>query len=206
MIYYLGLFGVAVFAISGGLAAGEKKLDWVGVVALGVITSLGGGTIRDLLLQREQIFWIANTVYLWVALIASVFTIVCFRFIASPVRSLLIADAIGLAMFSILGAQVAELEGATPLVVLVMGVLTGVAGGAMRDVLTSEIPMVFRGTETLYSVASLGGVLTYLIAQQLGFHRDAAALSGVGVAVALRFAAIRWDIRLPVFHVPGRAE
>lgn len=111
IIYYLGLLGVAVFAISGALAAGRKGLDWVGVVVLAVVTSVGGGTIRDVLLNRQTIFWIEDPSYLWVALAASFFTIAYVRFFKPPTDALLFADALGLALFTIVGAQIAEAEG-----------------------------------------------------------------------------------------------
>jgi uncharacterized membrane protein YeiH len=206
LIDALGLIGVAVFAISGGLAAGRKGLDWVGVVSLGTVTALGGGTLRDLLLDRDEIFWIGDTSYLWVAIVSSVLTIFGFHHIGSPNTALRTADALGLALFTVLGAQIAELEGASPLVVVIMAVLTGVAGGAIRDTLASEIPLVFRSTETLYSVAALGGVLAYLAAQELGFPRAPASLSGVAAAAGIRFAAIFWDLRLPAFHVSEEAS
>jgi len=205
MVYILGLLGVAVFAISGGLAAGRKGLDWVGVVALGTVTALGGGTVRDVLLDREEIFWIGDTSYLWVAIVSSFLTIFGFHHLGSPTRALRVADALGLALFTVVGAQVAELEGASPLVIVIMAVLTGVAGGAIRDTLASEIPLVFRSTETLYSVAALGGVLVYLAAQGLGLARAPASLGGIGAAAGIRFAAIFWNLRLPAFHVTEEA-
>lgn len=171
IIYILSLLGVAVFAISGALAAGRKGLDWVGVVALAVVTSLGGGTIRDILLNRKAIFWIEDPAYLWIIFPAACFTIAYVRFLKPPMNALLIADALGLALFTIVGAQVAEAENAAALVVIVMGILTGVAGGVIRDVLSSEIPLLFRSTETLYSVAALGGVLVYLLLQEAGLNR-----------------------------------
>lgn len=201
MIYYFGLLGVAVFAVSGALAAGRKRLDWVGVVALAVVTSLGGGTIRDILLNRQTVFWIEDPTYLWVIVAASFFTIAYVRFLKPPINALLFADALGLALFTIVGAQVAEAEGVSTLIVIVMAILTGVAGGVMRDVLSSEIPLLFRSTETIYSVAALGGVLVYLLLQEFEVDKTLAALAGIAVVAALRFIAIVWKLRLPAFYV-----
>ena len=201
IIYYLGLLGVAVFAVSGGLAAGRKGLDWVGVVSLGVVTSLGGGTLRDVFLNRSFIFWIAEPSYLWAACGASCFTILYFRFFKPPVNALLIVDALGLALFTIVGAQIAEAEGASFPVIVVMAILTGVAGGVIRDILMNEIPLLFRSTETLYSVAALAGTLLYLALQELSIDRSVASLCGIALVAVLRFAAIFWKIRLPAFHV-----
>lgn len=201
LIYWLDLLGVAVFAISGALAAGQKGLDWVGVTALAVVTSIGGGTIRDVLLNREAVFWIADPTYLWVILAAAVSTIGYARLFKVPTNALRIADALGLALFAILGARIAEAEGVATPIVVVMGVLTGVAGGIIRDVLTNEVPLVFRSSEELYSVAALGGVLLYLGLQALELPRPLPALLGVALVAVLRFAAIVWKLRLPAFHL-----
>jgi uncharacterized membrane protein YeiH len=201
LIHGLNLLGVAVFAISGALAAGQKGLDWVGVVALAVVTSIGGGTLRDVLLNRDAVFWIADPSYLWVILCAAVLTIVYVHFFRIPANALRIADALGLALFTILGAQIAEAEGAPAPIVVVMGILTGVAGGMLRDVLLREVPPVFRPTEELYSVAALGGVLLYLFLQAINVPAIIAALFGIVLVAGLRLAAVIWKIRLPAFHV-----
>ena len=201
LIHVFDLLGVAVFAISGALAAGQKGLDWVGVVSLAVVTSIGGGTLRDVLLNRDAVFWISDPTYLWVILIAAVMTIIYAHFFRIPANALRIADALGLALFTILGARIAEAEGAPTLIVIVMGILTGVAGGMFRDVLIREVPMVFRPTEELYSVAALGGVLLYLLLQALTVPATVAAMFGVMLVAGLRLAAVIWKIRLPAFHV-----
>ncbi|MCL4137891.1 UNVERIFIED_CONTAM: hypothetical protein GTU68_039501 [Idotea baltica] len=187
--------------MSGALAAGEKSLDWVGVIALASVTALGGGTIRDVLLNRTDVFWIADTTFLWVILLSSFLTIAYVKFLKPPMNSLLIADALGLALFSIQGAQIAESEGAPFLIVVLMGILTGVAGGVLRDVLMNQIPFLFRASQPIYSVAAAGGILFYLLLQN--FEVDAAIASWLGVAViaALRLAAIVWKIKLPTFYV-----
>jgi uncharacterized membrane protein YeiH len=116
-------------------------------------------------------------------------------------KTLLYADAIGLALFTIIGAQIAESEGVTSLVVIVMGVMTGIAGGVLRDMMIGEIPLVFRSSETLYSIAALGGVLVYILLQQFGLDRTIASLIGIIVVAVIRFFAIERNIRLPAFHV-----
>jgi len=203
IVYSLSLIGVFVFAMSGALAAGRKGLDWVGVVALAVVTAIGGGTVRDVLLNRGTVFWIEQPEYVWVILAGAALTIVWVRFFEPPYKALLVADALGLAMFSIVGAQIAERQLVAFPIVVVMGVLTGTAGGVLRDVLTGEIPLVFRPTETLYSVAAVAGVVVYLLLARAGLGRIPASLSGVLVIAVLRFAAIRWRISLPAFHVSG---
>lgn len=201
MIYYLGLIGVGVFAISGALAADSKGADWIGVFCLAAATALGGGTLRDLLLQREAIFWIADPSYLWVVLAASVLTIGYVRFFKPPTHALQIADALGLAMFTIVGAKIAENYGVPPIIVVTMAVITGVAGGMLRDILANEIPMIFRASEPIYSVSAALGATVYLGLKHLGVQSQVATLTGVALIALTRFAAIIWKIRLPEFSV-----
>ncbi len=200
ILYVLGLIGVGVFAISGCLAAGRKGLDWVGVLALAVATAVGGGTCRDVLLNRDAVFWIADPNQLWVIVAVSFVTIFYVRYFKPPMKALLIADAFGLALFAIIGAQIAEAEQASPLIVVVMGVITGAAGGVIRDVLLNETPILFRASEPLYSVAALAGIVLYLSLQGLGLAVVPAAIAGMVLIAAIRLAAIIWKIGLPVFQ------
>lgn len=205
MIDDLRLFdflGVAVFAISGALAAGRKRLDLLGVVVIATVTAIGGGTIRDLLLDRNPVFWIAEPVYLYVIFAAALGTVVYARFFDPPDRALATADALGLAFFTVSGAQIAERGGVPAAVVVVMATMTGVAGGMLRDVLTTEIPLILRRGE-LYATAAIAGAIVYLAAQPI-VGRDAAALVGMASAFALRLAAIVWKLRLPEFSLRSR--
>lgn len=201
MLYLLDLLGVAVFSISGALAAGRKQLDLLGVVVVAVATAIGGGTIRDVLLDRHPIFWIDRPSYLVVATSAALFTIVFVRFRRPPHDSLQIADALGLALFAVSGAQIAEHEGLRAVIVVLMGTITGVAGGVVRDVLSAEIPLILR-RGNLYASAAIAGATAYLLLERLGLARQPAALLGMATVAALRFAAILWGLRLPVFKLP----
>jgi uncharacterized membrane protein YeiH len=144
------LLGVAVFAVSGVLAAGRKGLDVLGIAVIALVTAIGGGTLRDLLLDRHPIFWIANTTHLWVILGATVVTLGYVRLWIATRRALLVADALGLAFFTIAGVQITEQAGYSDLIALLMGTITGVAGGVFRDVLTAEIPLVMRPGPVCY--------------------------------------------------------
>jgi uncharacterized membrane protein YeiH len=201
--YALSLLGVAVFAASGALAAGRKGFDWIGVGAIAVMTAIGGGTLRDLLLDRHPIFWIADPAYLWVVLGAATVTLGYARRHHPPDSLLLVADALGLAFFTISGAQVAEQQGLPGLAVVAMGVITGTAGGVLRDVLCNEVPLLFGPLDTLYATAAIAGACAYLALQAGGVERDGAELVGMGLVAALRLAAIAWQLRLPGVRVHG---
>jgi uncharacterized membrane protein YeiH len=197
MRHVLDLAGVAVFAISGVLIAGRKQLDWLGVAIIAVVTAIGGGTLRDLLLNRHPIFWIADRTYLLVILAATGFTLFYVRFRIPNRRALLIADALGLAFFTIGGVQIAQQAGLSGLLAVLMGTITGVAGGMIRDVLCAEIPLILRRGQ-LYASSTIVGAALYLLLERAGVARDPAALIGMGTIAVVRFAAILWRLELPV--------
>lgn len=205
ILYFLDLLGVAVFATSGALAAGRKRLDLLGVAVIAMVTAIGGGTTRDLLLNRHPVFWIDDPTYLLVSLAAAALTLVSIRFRKPPGMSLLIADALGLALFTIIGARVAEQRNLPGVIVVLMGTITGSAGGLLRDVLTGEVPVLLRQPD-LYATAAIAGATAYLVFQSIGMDRTPAALLGVTTVAGLRLAAILWGVRLPVFPIPDDKE
>jgi uncharacterized membrane protein YeiH len=198
LLFVLNLLGAAVFAVSGVLAAGRKSLDLLGVMVVAIVTAIGGGTLRDLLLDRHPIFWFHETEHLLVIVAASVATLVYLRYRRPPDRSLLIADALGLALFTIGGTQVAVAAELPGVIAIIMGVITGVAGGVVRDILTAEIPLILRRGH-LYATASITGATLYLLLASTPMPRPLPALIGMSSVVLLRFASILWGLRLPVF-------
>jgi uncharacterized membrane protein YeiH len=199
----LDLAGVVVAAISGALAAGRKSLDLIGVAVVAVVTAIGGGTLRDILLGRP-IFWLTDTRYLATILIAAAGTVLYTRFRRPPDRALLIADAFALGLFAVTGAQVADTAHLAGLLVVLMGTMTATAGGAIRDVLLREIPLVMQGGY-LYATAAIAGTGLYATVRELGFNHSGAALVGIAVTIGIRLAAIAWRVRLPVYRLedPG---
>jgi uncharacterized membrane protein YeiH len=187
------------------LAAGRKRLDWLGVAVIAVVTAIGGGTLRDVLLDRNPIFWIADPTYLFVILAATAFTLFYVRIRIPNPRALLIADALGLAFFTIGGVQIAQMSGLTGLIAVLMGTVTGVGGGVMRDVLCAEIPLVLQRGH-LYATATLVGAAFYLLLERLGMPRDPAALGGMATIIAVRFGAILWRLELPVLTFEDENE
>lgn len=203
VIHAFELVGGAVFAISGALAAGRRSLDLVGVVVIALVTAAGGGTLRDLLLDRT-VFWIADPSYVYASLVAALLTVLYARFRHPPDRLILYADALGMALFSIGGAQIAESLGHDGIVVVIMGTATGVAGGLLRDVLCAEIPLILRRGR-MYASASMAGVGAYLLLEWV-LDRTLAALLGMAIIAVLRLAAIFWDLTVPVFSLPRHED
>jgi uncharacterized membrane protein YeiH len=198
--YVFEMLGVAVFAASGALAAGRKRLDLLGAIVISIVTAVGGGTLRDLLLDRHPVFWIADPTNIVVAIAAAALTLLYARARVPPRNSLAVADALGLALFSVGGTQIAEQAGLPNLIAVIMGTMTGVAGGVVRDVLTAEIPLILRRSE-LYASAAIAGTTLYLVLQSAGVARGGAALVGMFTVAALRIAALLWGLHLPVLNL-----
>lgn len=191
---------MAVFAISGALAAGRKHLDLLGVVVIAVVTAVGGGTLRDILLDRHPVFWIESPTYLSVILGSALLTVVYAKFFKPPHKALLVADALGLALFAISGAQIAEQANLAALLVIVMGTMTGSAGGVLRDILLVDIPVILKRGR-IYATAAIVGIAVYLGLQGLGVAQLWAELLGMAVVAGLRLAAIIWGLMLPIFSL-----
>lgn len=201
-IYIAELVGVAVFATAGALAAQGKRLDIFGVVILAIVTSLGGGTIRDITLDIHPVVWIADTAYLWVAIISAIVAFVVCRYIQYPRRTLLVLDAMGLALFAVLGAEKALALDLPPLIVVMMAVITGSAGGMIRDILTGQIPLILQKDGELYATCALAGAVFYQVFEQY-IPGQALALVSMIIIFVLRMAAMFADLRLPEFIVAG---
>jgi uncharacterized membrane protein YeiH len=197
MIYLLDLFGVTVFAITGALAAGKKKMDLFGVAVLALATALGGGTLRDVILGAYPVFWISNPTYIFVGTAAAVSIFVTARFVQLPAKALKFADAFGLAIFTVIGTEKAISFGVTGSIAVIMGVMTGVAGGIIRDMLSGEIPLVLKAE--IYATASLCGAITFAILTKNFPAIPLPAPTAITVILALRLAAIHWKLSLPVF-------
>ncbi|MEQ9462991.1 MAG: trimeric intracellular cation channel family protein [Haliea sp.] len=201
VIYTLDLLGIAVFAISGALAAAEKRLDILGFVLFATITGIGGGTVRDLLLQTGEVFWIGNTAYLWVCIGASIATWFLAHFFESLRKLLLWADALGLALFSVLGTQKALAWDAPLLVAIGMGMMTATFGSLIRDGLLGRPPVLLE--PDIYVTAAALGAVSYVALASLGWSQEAALPIAVAAAFALRSAAILFDLRLPKYQPRG---
>jgi uncharacterized membrane protein YeiH len=205
LLRVLDLTGVFVFAVSGALAAGRKRLDLFGVCVIAVVTAIGGGTLRDLLLGRLPVFWVSDPLQLPVILAATAATLLYTRAYQPPVKFLLVADALGLALFAVSGAQIAESVTHQAVVVVLMGALSCTAGGVVRDVLCNEIPLILQGGN-LYATAALGGAAVYVLAHALGGSPSLATGAGMATVLALRLAAIFFGIRLPIYELAERQE
>jgi len=196
MIYYLDLIGCVIFGISAILVAAQKELDVLGIIVIAFITAVGGGTIRDLLL-RTDIFWIKDSVYLYVIIFSSLSTYFLVHFKDGLMKFLLYADAFGLTFFSVIGTKKALMFGIDPSISVIMGMLTGVAGGIVRDVLFNDKPVVLR--REIYVTAAILCSTSYVLLEGV-FPRDEWRMSiSILLGLLLRIYAIKKKAHLPLF-------
>jgi uncharacterized membrane protein YeiH len=198
----LDWLGIIVFATTGALVASRKEMDIIGFIFLGTLTGIGGGTIRDTLLGAP-VFWIINPAYLAVCVAVSAVTFFFAHIPQSRYRLLLWLDAIGMAVFAIIGAEKALLMGAASMVAIAMGVITATFGGIIRDIFGGESPVVF--SREIYVTAALAGAALFVGLWMLDTAREVSMTVGVLTAAAIRFAALRWNWSLPRYRPrPGR--
>ncbi len=200
LLYWVGMAAVAVNALTGVLDSSRKQMDLIGALLVGVATALGGGTIRDLLLDRN-VFWVVDQTYLIAALGTGLLTFFIARLFHLPPKLFLIPDAIGLALFTIVGTQVALQWHAPWLVASLMGVTTGVFGGILRDILCNDVPMVFLKGE-LYATAAWIGALTMIALEAINISSVTASWLAMALILVLRLLAMHYRITLPAFGQP----
>jgi uncharacterized membrane protein YeiH len=200
LLHALDILGVAVFAVSGALEAGRRRMDVFGAVVVALVTALGGGTLRDVILRHGPVFWVADPVYVVAGTLAALATFFTAGQLARWPRLLLVADAAGLAVFSVMGVQKALDAGVSPAVALVMGVITGVAGGIGRDILCNEIPLVLR--REIYATAALAGGALFLGLRPFHVPEDLSILLSSSLVFGVRLIAVRLDLALPRYPAP----
>jgi uncharacterized membrane protein YeiH len=202
LLGWLDLAGVAVFAASGALVAARKRMDVIGFVFIGAVTGFGGGTLRDLLLGRTPVFWLRDPAMLAAA---SAMAVLIFfaghrlrRGQAALLSALLWADAVGLSLFAVLGAEIALISGMAPWAAVLLGMITASFGGVLRDVLCNEVPLLLR--KEIYALAALAGAAAFILLRLNGVWRDPALLAGMATCFAIRAAAIARGWSLPAYH------
>ena len=196
------LVAITAEAMSGALAAGRRDMDIFGVAVIAFVTALGGGTIRDLVLGRFPIGWTQHPEYIYLVISAGLLTTVKARFLHHLKRAFLFLDAMGLIAFSLIGCSVGlALEYPTP-VVIMSGMMTGIFGGVLRDVLCNQVPVVFR--RELYASVSLVVCVMFLALRAAGVGSDLNTAISFATGLSLRLLAIRYEWQLPIFSYRER--
>ncbi|MBU2881207.1 trimeric intracellular cation channel family protein [Psychrosphaera sp. B3R10] len=195
-LYTFDLIGCGVFAISGAILAFKRKMDGVGVLVLAAVTAIGGGTIRDLLLDAP-VFWLTDANYFYVIFVASFGAVIWINQTQKlPAKSLEFADALGLALFVVMGTEKALSYGVSDITAIIMGMMTGCFGGMLRDVLANRVPMILQ--KELYAMCCIIGASIYVLA--LHFIPGIAVALGFSTVFILRLAAIKWHWQIHVFR------
>ncbi len=200
LIKTVEVLGIIAFALTGIYEARKKGMDMIGVYAVAMITAFGGGSLRDMMLNRHPLFWIEHYEYTVLVLVLSIgaaAAIVELFNKKNMVMIVLVLDALGLGFFSASGASVADGLGCAAFVSSLLGVITGVFGGVMRDIICNEVPSVFQRTE-LYATCSFIGAWCYLAVAHGAGSEIMAVTACISVTFVLRMFAIRYKIRLPI--------
>lgn len=196
------VMATGAFALSGLLEAARRRLDPVGACVAAFLTAFGGGTLRDVLLDRRPFFWVSHPEYVWavLALSGAAMLLLRSRHFALTERAIQVPDALGLGLFGAAGVDLALSLGHEPLIAVLMGVVTGVFGGVLRDIVCNEIPTVFRDHRPYALVVFAGGWL-HVGLQQLGLAADLALLCTVAAVAGLRGLAVARQWELPSWRV-----
>ena len=197
LLEYLNILGICVSAISGAIAAGRKKMDFFGVLMIACITALGGGTVRDILLNTYPVSWVNHPEYLLYTSLCAIVTIFCAHSLTRVMRLFLILDAIGLSTFVILGTQKTLAIGLPPTIVAISGMLTGISGGMLRDILCNDIPLILR--RDFYAVIALGGSLLFIILENFHVANHANIIITFAAIFCTRLYVIFFPIEVPKF-------
>jgi uncharacterized membrane protein YeiH len=197
VLHILSFVALAAQAMTAALAAGRRSMDWVGVCMLGCVTALGGGTIRDLLLGHYPLMWVQNPTYLELTVVAAFVTILLARVVHRLYVAFLVLDAIGLVVFTMTGCDVAWQMDATLPIVIVSGMITGCAGGVLRDILCNDVPLLFRAE--LYASVSVITGLFYATAFGLKLNDELWTILTFVLGLSLRLLAIRYKWEMPKF-------
>ena len=194
-IFVLDILGTFAFAISGALVAMDKRFDAFGVVIIAFVTAVGGGMLRDILINAHPINWIGDLNYLWVILAGVVVTFLFRSKILPLSKTMFVFDTVGIGVFTLLGLQKGLSFDLHPVVALIMGMVSAVFGGVLRDVLTNKIPLIFE--KEIYALACLAGGVTYLVISYFTDNNDVNFIVSASIIIIIRSISVKYELELP---------
>lgn len=196
--YILEIIGTFAFAISGALAVqNQKHQDWFGASFTAFISSIGGGTLRDILLGSYPLVWISDITIIYAIMAGIIVTFIFYKFLLRLRRTLFLFDTFGIALFTIVGTEKALQLGVRPEIAAIMGVFSATMGGVIRDMMTNEIPIIYR--KEVYATACMAGACSYLLLDRIGAERNVAFISASLVIITIRILAVRYHWSVPRF-------
>ncbi|SNR59314.1 Uncharacterized membrane protein YeiH [Lutibacter agarilyticus] len=194
----LDLLGTIAFATSGALVAINKKLDPFGVFMVAFVTALGGGTLRDVLIGKEPVGWMLETYYVFTIIATTIVTIVIRNHIKYLSKSLFLFDTIGLGIFTITGTQIGVESNFNPIISIALGIITASFGGVIRDILCTQIPVIFR--KEIYATAAFIGSITFLILNKFDLPINMIYVITTSIVIVIRIIAVKFHLSLPTFY------
>ncbi|MCB0450849.1 trimeric intracellular cation channel family protein [Mariniflexile maritimum] len=192
------ILGTFAFAISGVLVALEKRMDVFGVLIIAFVTSVGGGTVRDILIGFTPVTWMVNMIYVYAILAATVFAIVFRKRIDYLRTSLFLFDTIGIGLYTVVGVEKGVAIGLHPIICISLGTITACFGGVIRDILCNEIPVIFR--KEVYATACIVGGITYFLLRKLPIDNNVVFIISGSVVIIIRLIAVKFKISLPSLY------
>jgi uncharacterized membrane protein YeiH len=195
VIYLIDILGTFAFAVSGALVALDKKFDMFGVLIIAFVTAVGGGMLRDVLINAHPINWIGNLNYIYTILAAVVFTFLFKSKIAYLSKTMFLFDTIGISVFTLLGLEKGLSFNLHPIIALIMGVISAVFGGVLRDVLTNKVPLIFE--KEIYASACLAGGIIYLILNYFKVEENINFIISAFVVAIIRVIVVKFHLELP---------
>ena len=195
LLYLLDMVGVIACAIAGTLLAQHKGFDIAGCILVSMVNAIGGGTLRDMALDRHPLFWMTDLNYVIVITITSLILQIFFHLYHKIDKALKLFDAIGLAAFSVIGFKVALAQDMSPVIAVMMGVWTAIIGGLLRDIICNEIPLLLQ--REIYITASIAGSLSYLALDYWGVDAAINEFMMLFIIFAVRMLALKFDWHLP---------
>ncbi|MEL6864262.1 MAG: trimeric intracellular cation channel family protein [Bacteroidota bacterium] len=198
ILYLIDLIGTTVFAISGTATGMKRQMDIFGASVVAFVTAVGGGTLRDILIGSQPVGWMSDLHYTWAILLGILLTFVYRSITRKLHRTLFLFDTIGIGVFTVLGLQKALSFGLHPIIAIMMGIISAVFGGVIRDILCNEVPLIFR--KEIYATACLSGGLVYVLLERLFGFSDWITLAAIIVILLIRILSMRFHWSLPVIQ------
>ncbi|MDP3313546.1 trimeric intracellular cation channel family protein [Lutibacter sp.] len=195
----LDILGIISFAISGSLVAMRKKFDPFGVYIIAFATSVGGGTLRDVLIGAQPVFWMKNTSVIFFITGSYVFAIFFRKFLKYLSKSLFLFDTIGLGLYTIMGTEIGLKANFHPIIIVSIATMTASFGGVIRDLLCNEVPVIFR--KEIYAMASVFGSLAFLILHFFNFNESVLYISTSLIVITIRLVAVKFHLSIPTFYI-----
>ncbi len=199
IFYGLDLLGTIAFAISGTLVAIHKKLDSFGVFIIAFVTAVGGGTLRDVLIDRNPVSWMQDLNYIYAIVGATIFTILIRKKIDYLRKSLFLFDTIGLGIFTIIGTEIGIQQNFHPIISIILGTITATFGGVIRDILCNEIPVIFK--KEIYASACIVGAIAFIVLSKLEIHTTINYSITTLIVIGIRLIAVKYKLSLPNFLI-----